>query len=80
MLTDEEKWRAEFDELGHTEVRRLISVGAYGAREKKHKAAIQWAKEQERAGLNLTYWAIGISVCALVVSILSFLVALLRPA
>jgi hypothetical protein len=80
MPTDEEKWHAEFEELGLTEVCRQINVGGYDARQKKRNAAIKWVAEKERARLNLTYWAIGISVGALVVSILSFLVALLRPA
>ena len=63
-MTEEYDWRAEFEELGHTEVcwcRRL---------ERQRRAALQWCRDQERADVRRVDWALGVSAIALVVAIL----------
>ena len=75
--TQEEKWRAEFDTLGPAEVRWRASVGGY--EHAQREAALEWLREQKRRAENgREGWAIVISLIALAVSILSFIVALLK--
>ena len=77
MPTEEKKWRAEFDHLGTDEVSWRARIGSYELA--KREAALQWLQEQERrAEGGREGWAIVISLIALAVSILSFIVALLK--
>jgi len=46
-MTEEEKWRAEFEELGPAEVRRLINVLYW--RERQHQAALRWLHRHQSA-------------------------------
>jgi hypothetical protein len=46
-MTEEEKWRTEFEELGPAEVRRLINVFYW--REGQHNAALRWLHGHQSA-------------------------------
>jgi len=78
MPTEEDKWSAEFEELGLTEVRRRISVGGFSGPRRKTDFAIRWSAAKERADLSRANWAIAISIIALFVSILGFLYGLYK--
>jgi hypothetical protein len=84
MPTEEERWRAQFNELGLTEVRRQIATGGYPI-ERHLNAALRWSLEEERAELNraetgirTSRAALGVAVLSLLVAVISLLVALFK--
>ena len=76
-MTEEEKWRAEFEELGPAEVRRLINVFYW--REGQHKAALRWlhvyqSAEPTRAKtLQLRWGTLGVAVAGAITILIALL-------
>jgi hypothetical protein len=82
---DEVHWREEFAKTGVTQVRQNLSNGAIYNSQPKRIFALQWLRQQERAGelreqeihsyTRRTYWA---AVAAVIVGIIGIVATLLH--